>query len=184
MGFYLNKNFKMFTNISRRCISQNLTKWSRNETKVRGLKSLSLRQTIGIPAKTSSFVPIKTFGYGQQKLIHTSQTMNTVATSFHVQDEEDFKERVLASSTPVVVDFHAEWRGPCKLLGPRIEQAVSLLDGKILLAKVDIDDMPELAMKYKIVAVPSVLLFKKGSELDRFTGNIDDDLLQRFVQKQ
>uniref|UniRef100_A0A8C5RSU9 Thioredoxin 2 n=1 Tax=Laticauda laticaudata TaxID=8630 RepID=A0A8C5RSU9_LATLA len=69
--------------------------------------------------------------------------------TFNVQDEDDFQDRVLKSQKPVVIDFHAQWCGPCKILGPRLEKVVSKHEGKILMAKVDIDDHTDLALEYE-----------------------------------
>jgi len=142
------------------------------------------------PVRSTHFLKLKTENQNQHvpsnviknNFIHTSTILNS--TNFNVQDEDDFKERVLQSKVPIVADFHADWCGPCKLLGPRIEAEVDKHSGKILLAKVDIDDMPEIAIQYKINAVPSVILFKNGLEVDRFVGNLDDDLLAHFVNKE
>jgi thioredoxin 1 len=69
---------------------------------------------------------------------------------FDVQDEDDFKKRVLESSKPVVVDFHAEWCNPCRVLGPRLDECLQSYQGSIELAKVNVDDLPEVAMEYGV----------------------------------
>ncbi|KAA0202254.1 hypothetical protein HAZT_HAZT007924 [Hyalella azteca] len=71
---------------------------------------------------------------------------------FNVQDEEDFQKRVIDSATPVIVDFHASWCGPCKLLAPRIEKVIAGKGEKVHLAKVDIDDISDVALKYGVCA--------------------------------
>lgn len=103
--------------------------------------------------------------------------------NFHVQDEEDFQKRVIQSKTPMVVDFHAEWCGPCKLLGPKLEKAVDEHEGKILLAKVDIDELSEIAMQFKVRVVPTVVGIKDGEASDQFEGNLQDDELKAFLNK-
>uniref|UniRef100_A0A3P8W9B9 Thioredoxin 2 n=1 Tax=Cynoglossus semilaevis TaxID=244447 RepID=A0A3P8W9B9_CYNSE len=91
------------------------------------------------------------------------------AVSFNVQDHEDFTERVVNSDLPVLVDFHAQWCGPCKILGPRLEKAVAKQKGRVAMAKVDIDDHTDLAIEYG-VRVRVVLL--NGRET-RTVGGLD-----------
>merc|ERR1712154_544171 len=101
----------------------------------------------------------------------------------NIQDEEDFKKRVMESDIPVVVDFHANWCGPCKLLAPRLESIMAAEKGKVALAKVDIDDNGELAMDFGVQAVPTVIAVKNGKITDKFMGLIDDDKIKAFVEK-
>ncbi|XP_059582174.1 thioredoxin, mitochondrial [Alligator mississippiensis] len=70
-------------------------------------------------------------------------------STFNIQDGEDFQDRVINSAKPVVIDFHAQWCGPCKILGPRLEKMVAKQQGKVLMAKVDIDDHTDLAIEYE-----------------------------------
>ncbi|CAN9505991.1 unnamed protein product [Ophioblennius macclurei] len=103
--------------------------------------------------------------------------------SFNVQDNEDFTERVINSQLPVLVDFHAQWCGPCKILGPRLEKAVAKQKGRVAMAKVDIDDHTDLAIEYGVSAVPTVLAMRGGDVIDHFVGIKDDDELDSFVCK-
>merc|ERR1712080_439386 len=103
--------------------------------------------------------------------------------SFQVQDEDDFKARVLESPKPVVVDFSATWCGPCKMLTPRLEAAVAATDGAVDLAIVDIDDLADLAISYGVKAVPTVLGMKDGAILDDFMGLVDEDRSSAFIAK-
>ncbi|XP_037785345.1 thioredoxin, mitochondrial-like [Penaeus monodon] len=109
------------------------------------------------------------------------KTTSTDRALFNVQDEEDFTERVLKSSTPVVVDFHAQWCGPCKLLGPRLETIIGSKGDKVHLAKVDIDDVSDLALEYGVTAVPSVLAVKGGKVVDKFVGLQEESRIESFV---
>nr|WHL45720.1 thioredoxin [Phascolosoma esculenta] len=111
----------------------------------------------------------------------TSPSMNQ--HMFNIQDTEDFNKSVLKSKTPVIVDFHATWCGPCKLLGPRLESLVTKNDGEVLLAKVDMDDHQDLAMNHNVEAVPTVVGFKDGKVVDSFVGLVDDDKMETFIQK-
>ncbi|KFQ17530.1 hypothetical protein N331_00324, partial [Merops nubicus] len=73
-------------------------------------------------------------------------------STFNVQDGSDFQDRVVNNPKPVVVDFYAQWCGPCKILGPRLEKVVAKQEGKVLMAKVDIDDHTDLAIEYEVGA--------------------------------
>ena len=82
-------------------------------------------------------------------------TSKAVRETFTVQDEDDFKEKVINSQIPVIVDFTATWCGPCKILGPRLEAAVAATNSKVNLAIVDIDVNGDLAMDHDVQAVPT-----------------------------
>ncbi|KAG7325937.1 hypothetical protein KOW79_010862 [Hemibagrus wyckioides] len=103
--------------------------------------------------------------------------------SFNVQDNDDFTERVINSDLPVLVDFHAQWCGPCKILGPRLEKAVAKQKGRVAMAKVDIDDHTDLAIEYGVSAVPTVIAMRGGDIIDKFVGIKDEDQLDSFVNK-
>ncbi|XP_042360984.1 thioredoxin, mitochondrial [Plectropomus leopardus] len=103
--------------------------------------------------------------------------------SFNVQDHDDFTDRVINSQLPVLVDFHANWCGPCKVLGPRLEKAVAKQKGRVAMAKVDIDDHTDLAIEYGVSAVPTVIAIRGGDVVDHFVGIKDDDELDSFVSK-
>ncbi|OCT83016.1 thioredoxin, mitochondrial [Xenopus laevis] len=110
-------------------------------------------------------------------------TSKTRKVTFNVQDADDFQERVVGSETPVVVDFHAQWCGPCKILAPRLEKVVAKQQGKVLMAKVDIDDHTDLALEFEVSAVPTVLAIKNGDVVDKFVGLKDEDQLEAFLKK-
>ncbi|XP_007519424.1 thioredoxin, mitochondrial [Erinaceus europaeus] len=110
-------------------------------------------------------------------------TTKVSTTTFNIQDGPDFQDRVVNSETPVVVDFHAQWCGPCKILGPRLEKMVAKQQGKVVMAKVDIDDHTDLAIEYEVSAVPTVLAMKNGDVVDKFVGIKDEDQLEAFLKK-
>ncbi|ODM94812.1 Thioredoxin, mitochondrial [Orchesella cincta] len=122
----------------------------------------------------------KLFIKGWSRQFHTSPR---VEDSFKIQDEQDFNNRVLKNQKPVVVQFHASWCGPCKMLSPRMEKAVALTKDAVDLAQVDIDDNPELAMSYSVGAVPAVMAVKDGKVVDKFVGLKDEDQLDSFIAK-
>uniref|UniRef100_A0A8C5QSL3 Thioredoxin, mitochondrial n=1 Tax=Leptobrachium leishanense TaxID=445787 RepID=A0A8C5QSL3_9ANUR len=131
-------------------------------------------RTVSRPSLQSSILP--------SIARHFSQSPQCRVT-FNVQDAEDFKERVVDSETPVLVDFHAQWCGPCTILAPRLEKVVAKQQGKVVMAKVDIDNNTDLAIEYQVSAVPTVLAMKKGNVVDRFVGLQDEDQLEVFVKK-
>tara|TARA_R110002096_G_scaffold131448_5_gene281318 strand:- start:148 stop:486 length:339 start_codon:yes stop_codon:yes gene_type:complete len=75
---------------------------------------------------------------------------------------ETFFQTLSSSSVPVLVDFHAEWCGPCKMLSPVIDQVAEARDGDVLVAKVDIDAARDIAQKFQITSVPTLIVFKDG----------------------
>ncbi|WP_421997444.1 thioredoxin [Reyranella sp.] len=76
--------------------------------------------------------------------------------------DSSFQADVLDSSEPVVVDFWAEWCGPCKMIAPSLEQIAAEMDGKVKIAKLNIDENQNIAMKYGVRSIPTLILFKNG----------------------
>ncbi len=89
----------------------------------------------------------------------------------HLKTNE-FDKEVLKSSQPVLVDFSATWCGPCQMMGPVMEKLATEFEGKAKVAKVDIDECSDLAMKYNIMSVPSMLFFKNGEIKDQVVGAV------------
>jgi thioredoxin 1 len=79
----------------------------------------------------------------------------------HVSDDT-FDKEVLQAEGPVVVDFWAEWCGPCKMIGPLLEELANELEGQVKIVKINVDDNPKVAMKYGIRGIPTLLIFKNG----------------------
>lgn len=77
-------------------------------------------------------------------------------------DSDNFDSTLAGTSLPVLVDFHAEWCGPCKMLGPIVEQIAEAKEGEAIVAKVDIDAARDLATRYRITSVPTLIVFKDG----------------------
>jgi len=84
--------------------------------------------------------------------------------------DSNFRETVLNSDKPVLVDFWAAWCGPCRMLGPIIEELHGDYDGKAVVGKVDVDNNQQIAMQYGIRNIPTVLIFKNGEVVDKFVG--------------
>ncbi len=89
--------------------------------------------------------------------------------AMHFSDS-DFEEKVLKSTLPVLVDFYADWCGPCRLAEPIIEELSSTYDGKIIIGKLDVDAATKTAATYGVMSIPTVIMFKDGKEVDRKIG--------------
>ncbi|XP_056644723.1 thioredoxin C-1-like [Diorhabda sublineata] len=101
--------------------------------------------------------------------------------SFKVQDDKDFLEKVEKSKDPIIVDFFANWCGPCKALEPRLQNVIAQKKGLISLAKVDIDDLGELAAKYQVSTIPALVIFQDGKVKERLVGLQDEDKLNTWI---
>lgn len=94
-----------------------------------------------------------------------------------------FKSEVLESDKPVVVDFWAPWCGPCRMVAPVLEGISQKMNGKIKFVKLNTDENQKTAMDYQIMAIPSLLIFKDGQEVDRIVGFVPQEQLEADLQK-
>jgi len=97
--------------------------------------------------------------------------------------DTSFADDVLNSELPVMVDFWAEWCGPCKMIAPIVEDLAEDYSGKMVFAKVDVDSNPETAMKYGVRGIPTLLLFSGGSPVDQVVGAVAKGELVKRIDK-
>ncbi|MBU0618702.1 thioredoxin [Patescibacteria group bacterium] len=84
--------------------------------------------------------------------------------------QDNFEAEVLKAAKPVLVDFFAEWCGPCKLAGPVMDELAEEYKDKVIVGKVNVDEASALAGQYNVMSIPVVIIFKNGQEVDRITG--------------
>jgi thioredoxin 1 len=88
----------------------------------------------------------------------------------HITSAEEFESAVLKADKPVLVDFYADWCGPCRMLAPTIEKLAKEYQGRVIVAKVNVDSLPALASQYGIQGIPAVFVFNKGQVVQRLVG--------------
>jgi len=97
--------------------------------------------------------------------------------------DANFKSEVLESTTPVLVDFWAEWCGPCKMIAPVVEQLATEYAGKLKVGKVDVDSNQQTSMQFGIRSIPTLLVFKNGKVVDQIVGAVSKHTLAEKISK-
>ena len=97
--------------------------------------------------------------------------------------DAEFDEKVLKSSQPTLVDFWAEWCAPCRALSPVVEEVAGAYEGKVQVAKMNIDEHPQTPGKYSVRAIPTILLFKDGAVVDQAVGLVSKAKLEEMISK-
>ena len=95
--------------------------------------------------------------------------------------DDTFESEVLKASTPVVVDFWAEWCGPCRQIAPALEEIATEMDGKVKIAKLNIDENPATPGNYNVRAIPTLILFKNGEVVDTLRGAYPKNHLAAWI---
>ena len=99
-------------------------------------------------------------------------------------DNSNFKSDVLEAKGPVVVDFWAEWCGPCKMIGPSLEEISKEMAGKVKITKLNIDENPELAARFGVRSIPTLMVFKGGEVADIKVGALPKTALSHWISGQ
>ncbi len=93
-----------------------------------------------------------------------------MGANIEIVSDATFEETVGGAETPVLVDFWAEWCGPCKMIAPTLDEIATEHEGKLRIAKLNVDDNPETAMRYNVMSIPTLLVFQGGEPVKRLVG--------------
>ncbi len=96
-------------------------------------------------------------------------------------NESTWDDEVINSELPVLVDFWAEWCGPCKMIAPSVHDLALEYDGKLNVAKLDVDSAPNIAMKYRVSSIPALIFFKDGQPVDQVIGAVPKGALKKKI---
>lgn len=97
--------------------------------------------------------------------------------------EDNWEQEVLKSDTPVLVDFWAQWCGPCRMVAPVLDQIASEMDGKVRVAKLDVDSNQKIAYQFQVSSIPTFILFKDGQMADRMMGAMPKSAFESFINR-
>jgi thioredoxin 1 len=118
----------------------------------------------------------------KKKLINNKLKKNFMSKPVEITDS-NFEE-IINSDKPVLVDFWAEWCGPCKMIGPLVEELANEFEGKAIIGKVDVDTNPEVSAKFGIRSIPTLLVFKGGKIVDKQVGAVPKSVLSEKIEAQ
>jgi thioredoxin 1 len=97
---------------------------------------------------------------------------------------QDFESEVLKSDLPVLVDFWAEWCGPCRMVGPIVDEISEEFEGKLKVVKVNVDEAQDLAGNYQVMSIPTLLIFKAGELVEQIVGAVSKDVLSEKINQK
>jgi thioredoxin 1 len=129
-----------------------------------------------LPDCIHSFVPSHFFG-----AILPAQKQEVTAMTVGKVSDASFESDVLKSDEPVVVDFWAEWCGPCRMIAPALEEIAGQLGNKVKIVKLNVDENPNTAAKYGIMSIPTLMLFKNGEIASRQVGAAPKQKLHQWI---
>ena len=98
--------------------------------------------------------------------------------------KDSFEKEVLESKEPVLIDFYADWCGPCKMMAPVVEKLAETYEGKVKVGKVNSDDEPELAQMFQVMSIPNFVIIKDGKVVDRVIGAVPQQALEEKLDAQ
>ena len=121
---------------------------------------------------------------GLSRLLNCRNLSSTaiVRKSFVIENHDDFVKKVMNSDVPVIVNFHAEWCDPCKILSPKLKEIVEPMED-VNLAVIDVENNAELVHTFEVKAVPAVLAVRNGLVIDKFIGLVDADMIEKLIKK-
>jgi thioredoxin 1 len=96
--------------------------------------------------------------------------------------KDNFDSEVIASTLPVLVDFWAPWCGPCKAISPHIEELAKEYRGRLKVCKLNVDEVPDLATKYMVMSIPTLMIFKDGKVMEKKVGSMDKRELEKLIR--
>jgi len=158
-----------------------------------GVKKILSRQgkklEVSVPAgvKTGSTVKLAnalqvTDGHPGDILIQVKLKEGKVPVRVIEINDDSFEDEVLKCKLPVMVDFWAPWCGPCRMIAPITEKLAKEYEGKIKVCKLNVDDNPQTASKYRVLSIPQILFFKYGETVDQSTGAVPEHVIQSKVE--
>lgn len=106
-----------------------------------------------------------------------------MAGNIKTVSDQSFEADVLTSGGPVLVDFWAEWCGPCKALAPKLEEIAGEMTGKVTIAKLNVDENPGIPQQFGIRGIPTMILFKGGKQVDQIVGNHPKEKIVELISK-
>ena len=96
---------------------------------------------------------------------------------------DNFETEVLGADVPVLVDFWAAWCGPCRMVAPVLEELAEQMEGKVRIAKVNVDENQDIAVKFQVSSIPTFILFKDGEAADRMLGAMPKGAFEQFIDR-
>lgn len=96
--------------------------------------------------------------------------------------EDNFEAEVLKRDKVVLVDFYADWCGPCKMMAPIVEKLAEEYEGQAVIGKLNVDDEPFVSSRYRVLSIPTLMFFKDGKEADRIVGAVDKEELENKLK--